>query len=167
MSWSSWLTSLQFPDDIEAVAEWEENGLYTGVVDYEVIEGDDSLGLFVFRDGILPEFAIPKDIIGKDETAGPYLVEGQIVVGDIFPFVGIHVNYVVGAIQSGDGLAGISDVKGDLVGHTGARPTFAHHVFQFVVDLKCVDVSVFRKAISHAGGGIASERTDFKDAFGP
>ena len=54
MSWSSWLTSLQFADDVEAVAEWEENGLYTGVVDYEVIEGDDALGLFVLRDGILP-----------------------------------------------------------------------------------------------------------------
>ena len=32
----------------------EEKGLYTGVVDYEVIEGDDALGLFVLRDGILP-----------------------------------------------------------------------------------------------------------------
>ena len=68
MSWSSWLTSLQFPDDIEAVAEWEENGLYTGVVDYEVIEGDDALGLLVFRDGILPEFAVPEDIVGQDQA---------------------------------------------------------------------------------------------------
>ena len=58
--------TLKLADDIEAVAEGEENGLYTGVVDYEVIEGDDALGLLVLRDGILPEFAVPKDIIGED-----------------------------------------------------------------------------------------------------
>lgn len=119
MSWSSWLTSLQFADDIEAVAEWEENGLYTGVVDYEVIEGDDALGLLVLRDGILPEFAVPKDIIGEDETAGLHKIEDQIVIGDIFTLVGIHVDYVVGAFKSGKGLAGIPDVQGDLVSHTG------------------------------------------------
>ena len=62
------MTSLQFPDDIEAVAEGEENGLYTGDVDYEVIEGNDALGLFVFRDGILPEFAVPEDIVGQDQA---------------------------------------------------------------------------------------------------
>ena len=46
--------TLKLTDDVEAVAEGEENGLYTGVVDYEVIEGDDALGLLVFRDWILP-----------------------------------------------------------------------------------------------------------------
>ena len=113
------MTSLQFPDDVEAVAEGEENGLYTGVVDYEVIEGDDALGLLVFRDGILPEFAVPEDIVGEDEAAWPHKIEGQIVVGDIFTLVGIHVDYVVGAFKSGKGLAGVPDVQGDLVGHAG------------------------------------------------
>ena len=61
--------TLKLADDIEAVAEGEENGLYTGVVDYEVIEGDDALGLLVFRDWILPEFAVPEDIVGEDEAA--------------------------------------------------------------------------------------------------
>ena len=119
MSWSSWLTSLQFADDVEAVAEWEENGLYTGVVDYEVIEGDDALGLLVLRDGILPEFAVPEDIVGQDQAAWPHKIEGQIVVGDIFTLVGIHVDYVVGAFQCGKGLAGVADVQGDLVRHPG------------------------------------------------
>ena len=35
-----------------------------GGVDYEVIEGDDALGLLVLWDGILPEFAVPEDIVG-------------------------------------------------------------------------------------------------------
>ena len=46
----------------------EEKGLYTGVVDYEVIEGDDALGLLVLRDGILPEFAVTEDIVGQDQA---------------------------------------------------------------------------------------------------
>ena len=119
MSWSSWLTSLQFADDVEAVAEWEENGLYTGVVDYEVIEGDDALGLLVLRDGILPEFPVPKHVIGKDEATRPYQIKDQIVVGDIFTFIGVHVNDVIRSFQSGKGLAGVPDVQSDLVGHAG------------------------------------------------
>lgn len=119
MSWSSWLTSLQFADDIEAVAEWEEDRFNTWVVDHQVIEGDDALGLLVFRDGILPEFAVPKDIIGEDEATRPYQIKDQIVVGDIFTLVGIHVDYVVGAFKSREGLAGVPDVQGDLVGHAG------------------------------------------------
>ena len=113
------MTSLQFPDDIEAVAEGEENGLYTGVVDYEVIEGDDALGLLVFRDWILPEFAVPEDIVGQDQAAWPHKTEDQIVVGDIFTFIGVHVTDVIRSFQCGKGLAGVADVQGDLVRHPG------------------------------------------------
>lgn len=113
------MTSLQFPDDVEPVAEWEENGLYTRVVDYEVIEGDDALGLLVFRDWILPEFPVPKDIVGENEATRPYQIKDQIVVGDIFTFIGVHVNDVIRSFQSGKGLAGVPDVQGDLVGHAG------------------------------------------------
>ena len=119
MSWSSWLTSLQFADDVEAVAEWEENGLYTGVVDYEVIEGDDALGLLVLRDGILPEFAVPKDIVGENEATRLHKIEDQIVIGDIFTFVGIHIDQIIGTFQRGERLACIPDVQGDLVRHPG------------------------------------------------
>ena len=77
------------------------------------------MGLFVLRDGILPEFSVPKDIVGEDEAAWPHKTEGQIVVGDIFTLVGIHVDNVVGAFQFGKGLAGVADVQGDLVRHPG------------------------------------------------
>ena len=59
---------LQFPDDVEAVAEGEENGLDAGVGDYQVIEGDDALGLLVLRDWNLPEFAVPEDIVGQAQA---------------------------------------------------------------------------------------------------
>ena len=159
--------TLKLTDDVEAVAEWEENGLYTGVVDYEVIEGDDALGLLVLRDGILPEFAVPKDIIGEDETAGLHKIEDQIVIGDIFTLVGIHVDYVVGAFKSGKGLAGIPDVQGDLVSHTGTRPPIPHQILQFVIDFQRVDVTLFRKSISHAGCGITGKSPDLKYARRP
>ena len=119
MSWSSWLTSLQFPDDVEAITDGEEDRFNTWVVDHQVIEGDDALGLLVLRDGILPEFAVPKDIVGQDQAAWPHKIEDQIVIGDIFTFVGIHVDNVVGAFQCGKGLAGVADVQGDLVRHPG------------------------------------------------
>lgn len=119
MSWSYWLTSLQFPDDVEAITDGEEDRFNTGIGDDEVVEGDDALCLFVFRDRFLPEFPVPKHVIGKDEATRPYQIEDQIVVGDIFTFVGIHVNNVVGAFQCGKGLAGVADVQGDLVRHPG------------------------------------------------
>ena len=87
------------PDDVKPVTDGEEDGFDTGVIDYHVIEGDDALGLFVFRDRILPELAVPKDVIGEDEATGLHKIEDQIVVGDIFPLVGIHVNQVVRTLQ--------------------------------------------------------------------
>lgn len=47
----------------------------------------------------MPEFAVPEDIIGEYEAAGGDQIEDQVVVGDIFTLVGIHIDYVVGALK--------------------------------------------------------------------
>ena len=46
--------TLKLMDDVEAVTDGEEDRFNTGIGDDEVIEGDDALCLFVFRDRILP-----------------------------------------------------------------------------------------------------------------
>lgn len=67
----------------------------------------------------MPEFAVPEDIIGEYEAAGGDQIEDQVVVGDIFTLVGIHIDQIIGTFQRGERLACIPDVQGDLVRHPG------------------------------------------------
>lgn len=84
-----------FSYDGEAVAQREDDALHGGVGGYEVVEGEDALKLrflaiaCIVGWGGIDNLAVPKGIVGDDETAGTYSGQHGVEIIDVVALVGI------------------------------------------------------------------------------
>ena len=86
---------LFFADDIDAVTQREDYGLYSLVCADHVVELDNAKSLLVLRKRVLADLAVPEHVVCEDETAWTDHIEHEVVVFAVLSLVGVHIYDVV------------------------------------------------------------------------
>ena len=73
-----------------------------------------------------------------------YFVEYEVIIFRIETFVGIDENHVEITVESGNNVAGISNMKMYAIAVWRAVEIFSDEILQFIVYLNGIQLSVFR-----------------------
>lgn len=88
------------------------------------------------------DFAVPKGVVGEDESAGAEEGQEEFVVVAVEAFVGVDEGEVEWGGEGGDDVEGVADVKGDFVAVRGGGELAADEGLLFVVDFDGVQFAV-------------------------
>ena len=142
-----------------------------GIAGDEVVEAleADGLGVALGRVGI-EDLAIPKGVVGENESAGAGDGQNKFVVLVVDTLVGIDEDYVEGAFELRNDLEGVAKMKVDQLAELASS---IHHVteevFEFVKDLDGVELATSGDGIGgegfgHREGAVAAECAQIEDA---
>ena len=127
------------------------------------------MGVAFGRIGI-KDLAIPKGIVGEDESTGAGDGQDEFVVLVVDSFVGIDENYVERAFELRDDLEGVAEMEVDQSAEIASS---IHHVaekvFEFVKYFDGVEFATSGDGIGgegfcHREGTVAAESAQFEDA---
>ena len=116
--------------------------------------------------GVIYHVAIPKRIIGEDESTGTQDRQHHLIALAIGALVAIdegHIKLDAEFWRFGEGIA---DDELNLVGHWGTFDPRPCEILHLVVDLKGVEPSALIETLCHGDGTVAAERADFEDRGG-
>jgi len=127
------------------------------------------LGVAFGRIGI-KDLAIPKGVVGEDESAGAGDGQDEFVVLVVDALVGIDEDYVEGAFELRNDLEGVAEMEVDQSAEISSS---VHHVaeevFEFVkyfdgVKLATSGDGIGGEGFGHREGAVAAECAQFEDA---
>lgn len=142
-----------------------------GIAGDEVVEALEAngLGVTLGRVGV-EDLAIPKGVVGENESAGAGDGQDEFVILVVDALVGIDEDYVEGAFELRNDLEGIAKMKVDQLAEIASS---LHHVteevFEFVKDLDGVKLAtsgdgVGGEGFGHREGAVAAVSAQFEDA---
>ena len=102
----------------EPVAQGQDYGFYSWVAGYEVVEVEDALRLVVHLLAVeVGDFAVPQGVVGDDETTGLHVVNDEVKIIDILPFVGIDKHQIKLSVKLWHYLIAVAYVQRNAVAH--------------------------------------------------
>ena len=154
-----------FPDDGESVAQRQNHLLGLSVSSHMLVKKVDAARLMVAAIGFVNHMAVPKRVVGQQESAFAEQREHRLVSLHIRPLVAIYESHIELDAQLWRQFVGVADAKINSIGHRRLLNPRPSEILHLVVHLERVDATALLQPLSHTDSAISAERPHFQNVL--